>query len=64
MQISLGAESHLFGVAGCSVIIKLSQNSREQIIGAIGVIGPTRINYARHHPHGDITPPRWIGRII
>jgi len=63
VQIFIGAESHLFGVAGCSMIIAPYQNSREQIVGAIGVIGPTRINYARIIPMVDYTA-KMIGRII
>jgi heat-inducible transcriptional repressor len=63
VQIFIGAESHLFGVAGCSLIIAPYQNSREQIVGAIGVIGPTRINYARIIPMVDYTA-KMIGRII
>jgi heat-inducible transcriptional repressor len=63
VQIFIGAESHLFGVAGCSLIIAPYQNSREQIIGAIGVIGPTRINYARIIPMVDYTA-KVIGRLI
>jgi heat-inducible transcriptional repressor len=63
VQIFIGAESHLFGVAGCSVIIAPYQNSREQIIGALGVIGPTRINYARIIPMVDYTA-KMIGRLI
>ena len=41
VQIFIGAENHLFGVAGCSMIIAPYQNSREQIVGAIGVSGGT-----------------------
>ncbi len=63
VQIFIGAENHLFGVAGCSMIIAPYQNSREQIVGAIGVIGPTRINYARIIPMVDYTA-KMIGRII
>jgi heat-inducible transcriptional repressor len=63
VQIFIGADSHLFGVAGCSLIIAPYQNSREQIIGAIGVIGPTRINYARIIPMVDYTA-KMIGRLI
>src|SRR5437879_4812948 len=63
VQIFIGAESHLFGVAGCSLIIAPYQNSRERIIGAIGVIGPTRINYARIIPMVDYTA-KMIGRIM
>ena len=63
VQIFIGAESHLFGVAGCSLIIAPYQNSRERVIGAIGVIGPTRINYARIIPMVDYTA-KVIGRSI
>jgi len=63
VQIFIGAESHLFGVAGCSMIIASYQNSREQVVGAIGVIGPTRINYARIIPMVDYTA-KMIGRLI
>src|SRR6266446_4125645 len=63
VQIFIGAESHLFGVAGCSLIIAPYQNSRERIIGAIGVIGPTRINYERIIPMVDYTA-KVIGRIM
>jgi heat-inducible transcriptional repressor len=63
VQIFIGAENHLFGVAGCSMIIAPYQNSREQIVGAIGVIGPTRINYARIIPMVDYTA-KMIGRLI
>jgi heat-inducible transcriptional repressor len=63
VQIYIGAQSHLFGLAGCSVIIAPYQNSREEIVGAIGVIGPTRINYARIIPMVDYTA-KVIGRLI
>jgi heat-inducible transcriptional repressor len=63
VQIFIGAQSHLFGLAGCSVIISPYQNSREEIVGAIGVIGPTRINYARIIPMVDYTA-KVIGRLI
>ncbi len=63
VQIFIGAESHLFGVAGCAMIIAPYQNSREQIVGAIGVIGPTRINYARIIPMVYYTA-KMIGRLI
>ena len=63
VQIFIGAESHLFGVTGCSMVIAPYHNSREQIVGAIGVIGPTRINYARIIPMVDYTA-KVIGRLI
>jgi heat-inducible transcriptional repressor len=63
VQIFIGAENHLFGIAGCSMVIAPYQNSRERIVGAIGVIGPTRINYARIIPMVDYTA-KMIGRLI
>lgn len=55
VQIYIGAENVLFNHSGCSMVIAPFQNSREQVIGAIGVIGPTRINYARIIPLVDYT---------
>ncbi len=63
VQIFIGAESNLFSVAGCSVIIAPYTDTRERIVGAIGVIGPTRINYARIIPLVDYTA-KVIGRLI
>ena len=63
VQIFIGAENELFGVTGCSMIVAPYHDSREQIIGAIGVIGPTRLNYARIIPMVDYTA-KVIGRLI
>ena len=63
VQIFVGTQSEQFALAGCSVIIAPFKNSREQIIGAIGVIGPTRINYARIIPTVDYTA-QVISRLI
>lgn len=63
VQIYIGSENQLFNSAGCSLIVAPYQNSREQIVGAIGVIGPTRINYARIIPLVDYTA-KVIGRMI
>ncbi|MGH7036717.1 MAG: heat-inducible transcriptional repressor HrcA [Stellaceae bacterium] len=63
VQIFIGAENHLFGIAGCAMVIAPYQNSRERVVGAIGVIGPTRINYARIIPMVDYTA-KMIGRLI
>jgi heat-inducible transcriptional repressor len=63
VQIYIGAENDLFSHAGCSLIVAPYQNSKEQIIGAIGVIGPTRINYARIIPMVDYTA-KVIGRLL
>lgn len=63
VQIFIGAENVLFNHSGCSMVIAPFQNSREQVIGAIGVIGPTRINYARIIPLVDYTA-KVVGRLV
>ncbi|EPY03322.1 heat-inducible transcriptional repressor HrcA [Magnetospirillum fulvum] len=63
VQIFIGAENELFGVTGCSMIVAPYRDSRECIVGAIGVIGPQRINYARIIPMVDYTA-KVIGRLI
>ncbi len=63
VRIYIGAENPLFAQAGCSVILAPYTNAREQIIGAIGVIGPTRLNYARIIPMVDYTA-KVIGRLL
>lgn len=47
VQIFIGSDNQLFGLAGCSLIFGPYRNSNQQIVGAIGVIGPTRMNYSR-----------------
>ncbi|WP_299391659.1 heat-inducible transcriptional repressor HrcA [Pelagibius sp.] len=63
VQIFIGAENELFGLAGCSMVIAPYSNSQQQIVGAIGVIGPTRIDYARIIPMVDYTA-KVIGRLV
>ena len=63
VRIFIGAENELFGMAGCSIVIAPYHNTQQQIVGAIGVIGPTRINYARIIPMVDYTA-EVIGRIV
>ena len=63
VQIFIGAENALFALAGCSVIIAPFSNSDEQIVGAIGVVGPARMNYARIIPMVDYTA-KIINRVI
>ena len=55
IQIFIGAENNLFDLAGCSVVVSPYKNSREQVIGAIGVVGPTRMNYRKIIPLVDYT---------
>jgi heat-inducible transcriptional repressor len=55
VQIFIGSENELFSMAGCSMVIAPFSQSDERILGAIGVIGPTRMNYARIIPMVDYT---------
>jgi heat-inducible transcriptional repressor len=63
VQIFIGAESNLFGLAGCSAVISPYRDSQRQLVGAVGVIGPSRLNYARIIPMVDYTA-KVIGRIL
>ena len=63
VKIFIGAENALFGLTGCSLVVAPYKNSDQQIVGAIGVIGPTRINYARIIPVVDYTA-QVIGRML
>jgi heat-inducible transcriptional repressor len=63
VQIFIGADNALFDMAGCSMVIAPYKNTRAEIVGAIGVIGPQRLNYARVIPMVDYTA-RVIGRLI
>ena len=63
VQIFIGADNELFSLAGCSVIIAPFSNSEEKIVGAIGVVGPARINYGRIIPMVDYTA-KIVGRVI
>ena len=60
VQIFIGSENHMFNHTGCSLVIAPYRDSRRQIIGAIGVIGPIRLNYAKIIPMVDYTA-RLIG---
>ena len=63
VRIFIGAESGLFGAGGVSMVVAPARNEGDRIVGAIGVIGPTRINYGRIIPVVDYTA-RVIGRLL
>jgi heat-inducible transcriptional repressor len=63
VRIFIGAENKLFSMSGSSLIVAPYRNSEEKIVGALGIIGPTRMNYARIIPMVDYTA-RIIGRLI
>ena len=63
VRIFIGAESGLFATSGISMVVAPTRNAANRIVGAIGVIGPTRINYRRIIPVVDYTA-RVIGRLL
>ncbi len=63
VKIFIGAENNLFGLTGCSMVVSPYKNAQQEIVGAIGVVGPTRINYARIIPMVDYTA-QLIGRLM
>ncbi|WP_288901853.1 heat-inducible transcriptional repressor HrcA [uncultured Sneathiella sp.] len=63
VKIFIGSENNLFSLSGTSMIISPYHNSQEQVVGAIGVIGPARLNYARIVPMVDYTA-KVIGKLL
>ena len=63
VRIFIGSENKLFSLSGSSLIVAPYANSRDQIVGMIGVIGPTRVNYGRVIPMVDYTA-KVIGRLM
>ena len=54
-RIFIGAENKLFALSGSSVIAKPFRGADGRVVGVVGVIGPTRLNYARVVPMVDFT---------
>lgn len=63
VKIFIGAENKLFSHSGCSLIVSPYKNADARIVGAIGVIGPTRMNYGRVIPVVNYTS-QIISKII
>jgi heat-inducible transcriptional repressor len=63
VQIFIGAQNELFSVAGCAVVAAPFSGAHGEIVGAVGVIGPARLNYARIVPIVDYTATV-VGRLI
>ncbi len=55
VRVFIGSENKLFSLSGSSLVISPYMNSEHKIIGAVGVIGPTRLNYGRIVPIVDYT---------
>jgi heat-inducible transcriptional repressor len=63
VQIYIGAETELFNLTGCTLVVAPFSGTRNKIVGAIGVVGPTRINYARIIPIVDYTA-KVVSRLV
>ncbi|SIR12699.1 heat-inducible transcription repressor HrcA [Rhizobium sp. RU35A] len=55
VRIFIGSENKLFSLSGSSLIVAPYRDEEDRIVGAVGVIGPTRLNYARIVPMVDYT---------
>jgi heat-inducible transcriptional repressor len=55
VRIFIGSENNLFSLSGSSTIVAPYHDASGQIVGVLGVIGPTRLNYARIVPMVDYT---------
>jgi heat-inducible transcriptional repressor len=63
VRIFIGSENQLFSLSGSSVIVAPFRDTDRNIVGVLGVIGPTRLNYARVIPVVDYTA-KLVGRLL
>ena len=63
VQIFIGSQNFLFKHSGLSMVMAPYKNKEQKIIGAIGVVGPTRLNYAKIVPLVDYTS-KIIGKVL
>jgi len=63
LRIFIGSENRLFSLSGSSVIAAPYRDREGNVVGVLGVIGPTRLNYARVVPMVDFTA-RSLGKLI
>lgn len=63
VRIFIGAENKLFSLSGSTLVVSPYMNAESKIIGAVGVIGPTRLNYGRIVPIVDYTA-QLVGRML
>ena len=63
MRIFIGSENRLFALSGSAVIASPYRDREGRVVGVLGVIGPTRLNYARVVPMVDFTA-RSLGKLI
>ncbi len=63
VSIFIGSENKLFSLSGSSLVVAPFRDGQRKIVGVMGVIGPTRLNYARIIPMVDYTA-KLVSRIL
>ncbi len=63
VRIFIGSENNLFSLSGSSLIVAPFHDEKRKVVGVLGVIGPTRLNYARIIPMVDYTA-KLVGRLL
>lgn len=63
VRVFIGSENPLFSLSGSSLVVAPYMNAERRVVGALGVIGPTRLNYARVIPVVDYTA-RIVGKVL
>ena len=63
VRIFIGSENKLFSLSGSSLIVSPFEDTEQKIVGVLGVIGPTRLNYARIIPMVAYTA-KLLGRLV
>ena len=63
VRIFIGSENKLFSLSGSSLVVSPYRDSEQRVVGVLGVIGPTRLNYARIIPMVDYTA-KVVGRLL
>ena len=63
VRVFIGSENKLFSLSGSALVVSPYMNANRRIIGAVGVIGPTRLNYGRIVPIVDYTA-QLVGRMV
>ena len=63
VRIFIGSENQLFSLSGSSLVVSPYRDSEQRVVGVLGIIGPTRLNYARIVPMVDYTA-KVVSRII
>lgn len=63
VRIFIGSENKLFSLSGSSLVVAPFHDGSRKVVGVLGVIGPTRLNYARIIPMVDYTA-KLVGRLL